>query len=95
MSIEKGTIKVVWLPKDSKKIYSMMFEDLKKADKFGRTKKDYIIFKLIKHKNFKKFEWEILPCGRYKDYLALVKAYNKHRREFDFLIKRFLQLTRK
>lgn len=90
MTIEKGTIKVVWLPKNSKKICSMMFEDIKKADIFGRTKKEYIIFRLIKHKNFRLFEWEILPYGRYKEYLALTKIYNKHKKEFEFLMKRLL-----
>ena len=49
MIIERGTIKVVWLAKNSKRIRSMMFEDLKEADKFGKTKRDYLIFKLIAH----------------------------------------------
>ena len=91
MIIEKGTIKVVWISRNSKRIHSMMFEDVKKADKFGKTKKEYIIFKLIKHKGMKSFEWEILSYGRYKEYLALIKNYNKHRGEFDFLMKRLFE----
>lgn len=95
MTIEKGTIKVVWLPKNSKRICSRMFENIKKADKFGRTKKDYIIFRLIKHEKFKQFEWEIMPYGRYKEYSALTKAYNKHRKEFNFLIVKFSKFFKK
>ena len=95
MAIEKGTIKVVWLPKNSKKICSMMFDDIDAAIKFGNKKKDYIVFKLIKHKDFKLFEWEILPYGRYKEYLALVQNYNKHKNKFDFLIKDFLRFANK
>ncbi len=95
MIIEKGIIKVVWLPRNSKRICSMMFNNIKEADKFGKTKKDYIIFKLIKHRGMKYFEWEIMPYGGYKEYLALIKEYNKHRGEFDFLMKEFLKFTGK
>ena len=77
MIIERGTIKVVWLAKNSKRIRSMMFEDLKEADKFGKTKRDYLIFKLIKHNKMRSFEWEVLPYGNYKQYLSLVRNYQK------------------
>ncbi len=45
----------------------MMFEDIKKAENFGKTKNDYVIFKLVKHKGMKPFEWGVLPFGRYKN----------------------------
>lgn len=38
----------------------------------------------------KSFEWKILPFGRYKEYLVLVKNYNKHRKEFNFLLKKIV-----
>ncbi len=77
MIIEKGTIKVVWASKTGKKIYSKMFEKIKQADKFGRTKKDYIIFQLVKHKRFREFEWKLLPYGEHKIYEKFVHYYYK------------------
>ena len=78
MIIERGTIKVVWIGKNSKRIYSMMFDEIKSAEKWGKSKKDYLIFKLIKHNKMRSFEWEILPYGNYRQYLSLVKNYNKY-----------------
>ncbi len=76
---EKGTIKVVWIEKDPKRIYSKMFESVKDAEKFAKEKQDYIVFKLIRQKNLEEFEWEIMPLGKYKLYETLLKNYNKHR----------------
>ena len=77
MKIERGTIKVVWISKNRKRIHSKMFENLKRADAFGRIKKDYIIFKLIKEKNMNEFEWEILPYGKHKTYNLILNLYAK------------------
>ena len=76
MEIEKGTIKVVWIPGNKKRICSKMFRGAKEADKFGRTKKEYIIFKLIKRSGTQ-YEWEIIPCGEYRLYNDLLKIYGK------------------
>jgi len=43
MVIEKGTIKVVWLSRNRKKIFSKMFESENEAEKFGRRKKKYYL----------------------------------------------------
>ncbi len=73
--IEKGTIKVVWASSDGKHIYSKMFEDLKKAEMFGKKKKEYLIFKLLHHKNMNEFAWVLLPYGKYKIYQRFVSLY--------------------
>ena len=80
MTIEKGTVKVVWVTKNAKKIYSMMFDNAKDAEKFGRTKKDYLIFRLLWHRKFKAFAWALLPYGNYKLYEAALKLYQKCRK---------------
>lgn len=77
MKIEKGTIKVVWVAKNKKRIHSKMFENIKQADKFGGTKGDYIIFKLVKHKGMDEFEWEILPYGKHKTYSLILNLYTE------------------
>lgn len=55
MAIEKGTVKVVWITRNTRKIYSRMFDSVKEAEKFGKTKKDYIISRLLWHKDFRTF----------------------------------------
>ena len=77
MPIEKGTIKVVWVTKNVKQIHSRMFESIPEADKFGRTKKDYIMFKLIKHSGMKTFSWTLLPYGKHRLYTSALKLYRK------------------
>ena len=67
--------------------YSKMFEDLKKAVKFGKTKKDYIIFRLIKHKNYSDYEWGILENEKYKIYLSLLNIYKKHKKKLDYFMR--------
>ena len=79
MAIEKGTIKIVWITKDTKKIHSKMFEDIAKARSFGEKKKDYLVFKLLWHKNFNEFSWALLPYGNYKLYQNALAFYQKHR----------------
>ena len=78
MVIEDGTIKVVWISKSGIKIYSQMFDSLAKARKFGEKKRDYLIFKLMKHKKMKEFEWKILPYGNADFYINLIKIHRKH-----------------
>lgn len=77
MPIEKGTIKVVWITADTKKIYSRMFESAEAADKFGKTKKDYVIFRLVWHKNHKDYCWTIMPYGKYRLYQKGINFYKK------------------
>ena len=89
--IERGTIKVVWITKDSRKLYSRMFDSAKDAEKFGRMKKDYIISKLLWHKGFKTFAWEILPYGNYKLYHMALRFYHRHRNK-KALIERIFRM---
>lgn len=77
MPIEKGTIKVVWITKDTSRIYSKMFESEEKADAFGRAKKNYVIFRLNWHKKYKEYCWAILPYGKYRLYQKALGFYNK------------------
>ncbi len=94
MSIEKGTIKVVWVEENPKEIHSHMFSILEEAVAFGRTKNDFIIFKLLKRKKFEEFSWELVSAGKNKEYLTLVTTYLKHRKKFFYLlqkISRFLK----
>ena len=90
-NIEKGMIKVVWLSKNSNRINSIMFDDIKKAEKFGKSKKDYLIFRLLKNKNMKEFEWEILPYGNYYEYIGIVKSYQKYGKKFHRFIENFFK----
>lgn len=89
MVVEKGTIKVVWITKDAKKIYSKMFDSINEAEKFGRKKKDYIISRLLWQKRYKIYAWEILPYGNYKLYQAALKFYFRHRGKKAFIERLF------
>jgi len=71
--IERGTIKVVWVSKNPKKIFSKMFNSLKEAEEFANKKKKSLIFQLVKYNNMRHFEWNILPYGKAKIYLKLLK----------------------
>ena len=79
MAIEKGTIKVVWITKSTKHIYSKMFENVKDAEKFGKKKNDYIIFRLLWNKNYKTFAWTLLPYGNHKLYERALRFYQKYK----------------
>ena len=79
MAIEKGTIKVVWITNNTNRIYSQMFENINEAKKFGESKRDYLIFKLLWYKKMKLFAWELLPYGNYKLYESVLKLYQKYR----------------
>ena len=79
MVIEKGIIKVVWITKNTKRIYSRMFDGVEAARKFGEYKKHYIIFRLIWHKKYKEYCWEVLPYGNYKTYSTALKIYMRYR----------------
>jgi hypothetical protein len=77
--LAKGLIKVVWIEKDLDEIYSRMFDDEKAAERFGRTKKDFVVFRLLWQRNLKEFGWVILPYGKqrlYKTFLKIYKAVN-------------------
>ena len=79
LPIEKGIIKVVWIGRDIKKIYSKMFGSIEPAQRFGESKKDYLVFKLLWHRKFKAYSWELLPYGGYKLYQSALKLYLKHK----------------
>ncbi|MBI2579093.1 MAG: hypothetical protein HYW26_05255 [Candidatus Aenigmarchaeota archaeon] len=79
MAIEKGTIKVVWVTRNTRRIHSRMFEKVEEAEKFGKSKKDYLIFRLLWHKKFQTFSWEIMPYGNYRLYRAALGFYYKHK----------------
>lgn len=72
---EKGLIKLVWIDKDINKIHSKRFDKVEGAEKFGKDKKHYIIFKLLHQKDLKEFGWEILPYGENKVYKTFLKMY--------------------
>src|SRR3989344_5353940 len=91
-SIEKGTVKVVWVT-NTDKIHSKMFDNAKTAEKFAEEKKDYLVFKLIKQKNMEEFTWKILPLGRYPIYKTLFSLYKNGL--LAILLKRGNLLTRK
>lgn len=74
---EEGTIKVVWIQHDPLHIYSKMFDDIAEADKFGRTKGDYVIFSLVKQAKMEEFAWKLLPYGNYRLYTSVVGGYKK------------------
>ncbi len=88
-AIEKGTIKVVWITKNAKRIFSKMFENIDEARKFGEIKKDYLIFKLLWEKKFESFAWELLPYGNYKLYEAALKFYQKYKGSKNIIEKIF------
>jgi hypothetical protein len=91
MPIEKGTIKVVWITKSTKRIYSKMFDDIESANQFGKKKKDYIIFRLLWHKKFKTFAWTLLPYGNYNLYQSALRFYQKYNGR-KMIIERWLRL---
>ena len=93
MAIEKGTIKVVWITKNTSRIYSKMFGDIKTAVAFGETKKDYVIFRLLWRKKFSEFSWELLPYGKYKLYKAGLNFYHKQKGRGALLEKIFLSAS--
>ena len=79
LPIEKGVIKVVWIKRDIKNIYSKMFDSIEPAQRFGESKKDYLVFKLLWHRKFKTYSWELLPYGGYKLYQSALKLYRRHK----------------
>ncbi len=83
---EKGTIKVVWILNNPHRIYSKMFDNEPDAEEFAKAKKDYIIFALVKQERMEEFEWEILPYGKYKLYMKLLRFYQKYKKN---LVKAF------
>lgn len=87
MAIEKGTIKVVWITKSTKRIYSKMFDDVKSAEKFGKSKGDYLIFKLLWNRNYKTFGWTLLPYGNYKLYQGALRFYQKYKNKRSIIEK--------
>lgn len=91
MPIEKGTIKVVWVTKNTRRIHSRMFDDIAAAERFGKIKKNYLIFRLLKHKNFREFSWELLPYGEYKLYERGLGFYQKHRNK-KFIMEKMFRL---
>ena len=83
---EKGTIKVVWITDDGQnKIHSRMFDSETEADRFGRNKRDFIIFKLLQQQDMETFSWELLPYGKYKMYQRVIKWYKMLARVLPFL----------
>jgi len=74
---EAGKIKVVWIETDPKKIYSKMFDEIEQALAFTKSKTDYLVFKLDRQEKMEKFEWSILPYGRYQEYDMAIKLYQK------------------
>ena len=86
---EKGTIKIVWIEKDPGKIYSKMFNSIPEALIYSKKLEDYLIFKLISHKEMRDFSWEILPYGNSKLYGSLMRFYQKNKAK----LKKFNQTS--
>ena len=87
---EKGTIKVVWVEDNIHQIHSKMFENELKAVEFAKSKKDYIIFSLLKQSNMEVFSWKILPRGNYRIYILLIKLYQKFKGNLLKLVKKII-----
>jgi len=90
-TIEKGTIKVVWITKNIKRIYSRMFDDINDAKNFGESKNNYLIFRLLWHKKFRFFAWELLPHGNYKLYKSALKLYQWYK-DKEIVVKKIFGL---
>jgi len=73
--LENGTIKVVWISENGKRIFSKMFKNISDAKKFGKKKGDYLIFRLISHKKMEEFEWKLLHYGDGDLFLKFMKHY--------------------
>lgn len=80
MAIEKGTIKVVWITKNTRRIYSRMFSNPGEAKIFGEGKRDYLAFRLVRHKGFREFSWTLLPYGKHKLYRNALQFYLRHKK---------------
>ena|SRR3972149_1590730 len=77
---EKGTVKAVWIePGTGERIYSKMFDSEPAAVEFARGKQDYVIYSLVRQKKMTDFEWILLPYGRHRIYIKLMKIYWKHK----------------
>jgi len=84
---EKGIIKVVWLGSDQLRIYSRMFDDLEEAKQFAKSKKDCLVFSLLKQKKMKDFDWKLLPLGEYRLYKLAIRLYQKYGNKLVKLLK--------
>lgn len=80
--LERGTVKVVWLSDQINKVHSKMFDDLRSAQEFAKAKEDFLMFKLLTHKDYKDYSWEILPYGRYSLYKKAMELYKKYKGAF-------------
>lgn len=78
-AIEQGTIKIAWLEDKAEHMSSRMFNTVEDAEQFAKDtdKKDYLIFKLIEHKDMEEFKWELLPYGRFGLFKRLFGIYKK------------------
>lgn len=74
---KQGTVKVVWVEDGLEKISSKMFSSRKEASEFAKNKKDYLIFALEHQNNMEEFCWKLLPYGRHKLYLAVLKTFKR------------------
>lgn len=72
IDIEKGIIKVVWIEKSNRMLYSKMFDSISEALKFSKNKKMYLISKLIKRKGLE-FRWRVLNYGKAKNLFKIIK----------------------
>ena len=84
---EKGIVKVVWIDSDPERIYSKMYDSEEKAKQYAKTKKNCIVFALVKQENMKDFEWKILPYGEYKLYKLAIRLYRRYGSKLIKLLK--------
>ncbi|MEK6809264.1 MAG: hypothetical protein AABY40_01190 [Nanoarchaeota archaeon] len=68
-----------------------MFDKIEPAKKFGESKKDYLIFRLVWHKKFREFSWRLMPYGNYKIYENALKFYQKYNGK-KMIIERLLRM---
>lgn len=65
---KEGTIKVAWInPNNFNELSSTMYSDLSSALQATKSKKDFMIMKLIENKG-DYYKWSVLPYGDYKSY---------------------------
>ena len=80
----KGTIKVVWIERDTNYLDSQMFppNKLQEAVAFGEEKGDYMVTALDYHKG-DYYRWVIMPYGDYDKFQSSINAQRILRGQYD------------
>ena len=77
MYYDKGTIKLVWIPKDNyKEMKSIMFSSIPEAIQHTKEsgRSDYMLMRLLDSDD-KSYRWEVLPYGSWNGYNYGMKIF--------------------